>query len=517
MANTFNANADVQALADAVAMDPKLKGEMYSRLLETSAGQYNAFEKFTSDVDPKTKMAGGVRSIFARKKDLRAGGADTVNFNVIGPPGGGGVMGSQELTGNTSKPKMATYPVRVGWHRDGFEMDREMLEFLSAGRSIVETTFDLLGQKMGFLKQNHMMMRLIKAASGNIFRPNNRASTNAILATDTLSLSLAHSSKARLRTLGGKPIKHRLGANGSPIDGYLIFASDMAMLPIQNDDGYQVALAQGHTRGRENANFTGDLIDWGGMPWFAQPTVDEAWDDYIGSPILAKAKLAAGFSTATAAASCLLKGTTYLASPNPGTPRYFQFFHGYDFKFTYDQVAAPDAGTYYAWVCNPDGSLAFISYTGSNNNGNSILVTGILASAAGVSTIGAATIGSLTLGSGSSGTTTLVPGTGHNMPTLQSGQTYTSVIQTGAVVIQANSRGVQIGRSFVFGSMAACFANGRIDMGAIEQTRDFGFTKGKGFETIFGTGVCKNPLSVPAGYLLVEHAIEHEGYPTPSV
>lgn len=514
MPGTYNANAVVQQLADAVAMDPKLKGELYSRLLESAAMQYNAFEKFTSVVNPKSNIAGGVRSIFCKKTDLRAGGADTVNFNVIGPPGGGGVMGSQELTGNTSKAKMATYAVRVGWHRDAFEMDREMIEFLSAGRSLQETTFDLLGQKMGLLKQNHMMMRLIKSVDGNIYRPNNRPTTNDLLATDTLSLSMAHSGRARLRTIGGQPIKHRVGGNGSPVDGYLIFASDMAMLPIRNDDGYQVALANGHTRGEDNANFSGDLIPWGGMPWFEHPTVDMPWDDYIGSPILPKAKNAVAFSTATAGASCILKGETYLASPTPGTPRYFQFFNGFGYKFNADESPSADGATYYAWVINPDGTLAFISYVGSDNNGNSILVTNILASAAGVSTKGAATVGEFTLGSGSSGTTTLVPGSGHNMP---ADFVYTSVIQAGAVVIQANSKGVQLGRSFVFGAMAACFGNGRIEMNQIEEKRDYGFALGKGFETIFGTGVTKNPLKKPVGYLLVEHALEHEGYPTPSL
>lgn len=512
--NTFNANAQVQAIADAVAMDPKLKGELYSRLLETSAASYNAFEKFCSDVDPKTNRAGGVRSIFCKKKDLRAGGADTVNFNVIGPPGGGGVMGSQELTGNTSSPLMATYPVRVGWHRDGFEMDREMLEFLSAGRSLVQTTFELLGHKMGLLKQHHMMMRLIKSVDGNVYRPNNKATTNDLTADDTLSLAIAHSARARLRTIGGKPIKQRMGPNGSPVDGYLIFSTDMGMLPVRNDDGYQVALAQGHTRGEANANFSGDLVQWGGMPWFEMPTVDEAWDDYIGSPMLPKAKVATAFTTASAAGDCILKGQTYLASPNPGTPRYFQFFSGFGYKFNADETPAADSTEYYAWVINPNGKLAFIAYTGSGNNGNSITVTKILASAAGTSTKGAATVGQLTLGTGSSGTATLVPGTGHNMPT---GFTYTSEIQAGALVIQANAKGVQLGRSFVFGAMAACYAHGRIEMATAEQTRDFGFTRGKAYETIFGTGVTKNPLKKPVGYLLVEHAVEHEGYPTPSI
>ena len=506
MSGTYNGNATVQQLADAVAMDPKLKGEIYARILETSAGQYNAFERMTSEMDPRTKAAGGVRSIFAKKGDLKAGGGDSVNFNVIGPPGGPGVKGSQELTGNTSKSQMATYKVRVGWHRDGFELTKDQVEFLSAGRSLEETTADLLAMKMGILRQNHMMMRLIKSVDGNIYRPNNRLTRAAILPTDKLSVSLAHSARARLRTIGGRPIKHRLGENGSPVDGYLMFASDMAMLPVRNDDGYQVALAQGHTRGDENANFSGDLIQWGGMPWFEQPTVDEAWDDYIGSPILPKAKLGTAFGAATASGACKL----IVNSANTKS-LYFQFFDGYDYLFEEDQTAAPDAAEYYAWIVNPDGSVGFVAYTGSGNNGNQITVTKILSkNGTGTSTKGAATVGELKVNA--SATPDEWTGGDGNLPT---GWTYTDEFAAGAVIIQANAKGAQIGRSFVFGSMAACFASGRIDMSPIEQTRDFGFTIGRGYEMIFGTGVTTNPFKKPVGYLLMEHAIEHEGYATP--
>jgi hypothetical protein len=508
MSQTITNSAVVQQIADAVAVDPKVKGELYARYLETTAGINNAFEGFTSDVNPKTAVNGGVRSIFARKTDLKAGGFDTVNFQVLGPPGGPGVMGSQPLTNNTSSSILATYQVRVGWHRDGFFLDKETIEFLAAGRSLIQTTLDLLAQKMGILRQNHQMMRLIKSATSlNTYRPNNKASTDALLPTDTLSLVAATSGRARLSTIGGQPIFQKFGPNGSPVKGYLIFASDMAMLNIRNDDSYQVALAQGDTRGAdENANFTGELVKWNGMPWYEQPSVDLPWDDYIGSPLLPKAKVNVAFSTASAAGACVLTVN------NSNTKSlYFQFFKGYDYKFTADQASNPDSGTYYAWAVNPDGSVVFLSYTGSNNNGNTIIVKNILSpNGAGTSTKGAATVGQMTAGSTSGNWF----GTGSNLPT---GWTYADSVQVGAVIIQANAKGTQIGYGFTFGAMASCFAYGRVQMNMIEQELDFGWAKGSGYETIFGTGVTLNPLKQPVGYLLQEYAIEHEGYPTPAL
>lgn len=513
MAGNYNGNAVVQQISDAVAMDPKLKGELYARYLETSSQQHNAYEKFTSAVNPKSNVAGGIRSVFAKRTDLRAGGADTVNFNVIGAPGGPGVQGNEELTGKTSKSLMKTYPIRVGWHRDAIELTKDQVEFLSAGRSLVQTQLDLLSMKMGILKQNHMMMRLIKSASGNVYRPNNRASLNALLATDTLSLAVATSGRPRLRTLGGKPLMHKLSATGSPIDGFLVFASEMAMLPIRNDDSFQTAISNGDNRGGENANFSGELLKWQGNSWYEFPVVDMDWDDYIGCPILPKMKLGVAFSTASASGDCKL-----VTNASNTDSRYTQFMGGYDYKFTQDQTAAADASEHYAWIVNPDGSVGFVAWTGSGNNGNQIVITKILShNGAGTSTKGATTVGELSIN------TTADPDawTGGNSTLPVSGGVagawvYTNSFVANAMVFPANAKGVTFGRSFIHASMGACFAHGRIDIAGIEQTRDFGFTIGRGFEMIFGTGVTTNALGKPAGYLLVEHAVEHEGYPTPS-
>lgn len=517
----------IEILADTRGNASKLKGELYSRVLEECSRRFNAFKAMTSVVNPKAAIGAGVKSIFAQKTELKAGGADTVNFNIIGPPAGPGAQGSGVLVGNTSRSKQGTYPVRVGWQRDAITYTKDQIEMLSAGRSLVETSINLLGFKKGMFEQNYMQMRLIKSAvAGNTFRPGNAASTDAIKATDTLSLAHAHSVRARMNTQGAKPISHRLGNNGSPINGYLLFASDMAMLPIRNDDGFQAALAQAGQRGDGNDLFTGNLTNWGGMPWFELPSCDEAWDDYIGSPMLPKARIAKDiaegttqFSGKTAVGTCILKGHT----TNPVGARFFQFFSGYDYLFTDDQTPVSDSGTYYAWAINPDGTVAFISYTGSSNIGTQITVAKILSpdtagGAHGVSTLAYDTVGRLNLGSGASihATTRVITlgTTGLSLPS--TGWTYVDKVDAGAIIIQANQDGVQIGKSFGFGAMAACYAYGRIEMAPIEQEFDFAFEKGRGYEMIFGAGVVTNPYGKPSNYILMEHAVEHEGYPTPS-
>ena len=504
----YNSSLNAPTLAEQIARDAKLKGEAWNRLLDDAATQHNAFARFTSDIS--SGNARGVQSIFCTKRDLKAGGADTVNFSVIGSPGGPGAEGSQDLVSRLSKALMKTWGVRVGYHRDGIGYSEDQIEFLAAGRSLMATTLDLLGRKMGIHRQNRMMMRLIKAVDGNVYRPNNVASMDALVATDVLGLNDTVNAKARLQRIGGKPMMTKLGPQGSPINGYLVFGGSTAFLPLRNDDGFQLALSNGHVRGLTNANFTGELIDWQGTPFYELPETDEAWDDYIGNAMSPTAWNNVAFSTATAAGSCKL-----ITSSTNTTSLYFQFFPGFAYKFYEDETVAADFASYYAWVCNPDGSRVFLKYTGFGNDGNTIIVSQILATAAGVSTKGSKTVGNLSLGTTPTVSSNVItPDADANVPTAF---VYSDAVQAGAYIIHANANGVPIGKSYVFGSMAASFAFGRFEREMIEQDQDFGFLKAKGYKEIFGTGVIKNPLGKPVGYLLVEHAIAHEGYPVPSV
>lgn len=504
----YNSALNAPTLAEQLTRDPKLKGEAWNRLLDHAATQHNAFAKFTSDVSSGT--ARGVSSIFCTKRDLKAGGADTVNFSVIGSPGGPGAEGAQSLVDRLSKPLMKTWGVRVGYHRDGIGFSEDQIEFLAAGRSLMATTLDLLGRKMGIHRQNRMMMRLIKAVDGNVYRPNGRTSMDAIVATDVLGLNDTVNAKARLQRIGGKPMMTKLGPNGSPINGFLVFGGSSAFLPLRNDDGFQLALAQGHIRGTMNANFTGELIDWQGTPFYELPETDEAWDDYIGSAMSPTGWNNVEFTTATAAADCKL-----ITNASNTSSLYWQFYPGFAYKFYDDETPSADSASYYAWACNPDNSRVFLKYTGSGNTGNVITVSQILATAAGVSTKGSKTVGNLSLGTSPTVSSNVItPDADANVPT---GFVYSDKVQAGAYIIHANANGVPIGKSYVFGSMAASFAFGRIEREMIEQDNDFGFVKAKGYKEIFGTGVVKNPLGKPVGYLLVEHAITHEGYDVPTV
>ncbi len=522
-ASTPNALTLAQIL-DPTTGSAKLRAEMTSRYFELASRPYNDLEQFTSVVDAKMMANGGPKTIFAAKSDLTKGGAQVVNFGTMGVPGGPGVRGDTELTGKTSKSLFGSYQAIVDWVRDAVEWTLDDVAHIAAGGSLEQTSVDLLSEKMGITKKNQMLKRLIDSSlasagtmgvdAGNVYRPNNKLSRDSLTADDTLSLEATTVARARLGTLGAKPLSRNMSKNGSPVNGYMLYSTATGMLPIRGDSGFQTAISNGDDRGSDNANFTGELLNWQGNSFFESQTIDMDWDDYLGNPLIAKAVVTVDcYPEATDAYKVLIVNSANTDS------LYFQWFGGKAFTYNRIEDLVIDSSTYYGWAINPDGSRVFFSYAAAANTGNRITVTNILSPAVATTTTDNTTVGELYLGAGASvtsnvitlGTSTTLPATGPNGDWV-----YSNKIVSGAVIIQANAKGVPYSRSFMFGTMAACFATGSTTMSPIEQVRDFGFVQGRGFATIYGTAVCKNAKKKINGYLLIEHAIEHEGYPCPS-
>jgi N4-gp56 family major capsid protein len=517
MANATALN--FQTLSEATAMDANVKAQLWARYLEIGSKAYDAFSAFESE-QPRIPLANAGKSgIFCRRRDLKAQGGDKVHFTVISAPGGPGAIGERSLKGAESHSKFKTYSVTVDWHRDAVAFTKKQIAFMATGNVLEETTAELLKLKMGIWKQNDMMMGLIHRGSGNTYRPNGKTSRNALSKTDTLSLTLASTAKARLNTLGAKPISHTMGTNGDHINGFLTFASEYAFLDIRNDSGYQNAVRDGGARGGENPLFSGKLVTWQGQNFYEHIVTDQDWDDYVGSPIQPKAVNAVGFNAGGASGSCVLKG-----SSTTTTSLYFQFFPGFRYEFTEDDKLPSNTTEAYAWAINPDGSIAFLAYAGTTGftgvAGNQITLSKVLSSAAGTSGQGATTVGGLVIGGSASVNATtrvLTAGTSPTLPSDIASYVLVDRVDVGAVIIPANSKGVPIGYGFIFGAHAACRAYGSVQMNGIEQEDDYSFIKGRGYEMVYGQAPTINTNGVTNGYLLLEFACDHEGYPVPSL
>ncbi|MEY3895825.1 MAG: hypothetical protein RLZZ214_1345 [Verrucomicrobiota bacterium] len=519
---SYNAEPNAQDAVALLAASPNSRQDMITAYFHKASAQHNALMGFTSTFDPNSQN-GGVTSIFAEKTDLAAGGKSRVHFNTIGLPAGPGAVGAGVLTGNESRSSINTYSATVDWVRDATVLTEDEIQMIEAGRNLKGTLMTLLAKKMGLTKQNHMLQRLKSSAvSANTYRVGNRTSVNGLTADDTLSLDVTNTGRSLLNTLGATPLRKNTAKSGCPISKFMLFAGDNAMLPIRNSSTFNAAVSNADVRGAGNANFTGEILDWQGNPFYEFPITDMAWDDYKGGPLLAKAKVGQHLALGTPMVGPATTGADLELKCTLGTKsRYFQWFDGHPFQFSRQEALSNLSGTdYYAWACNPDGTRVFFSYAGHNAEvkGNTLKVKAILSPAA-TGSVDAAIVGQLNVGSAVLNTTAnTFPGTGSNnlqVAGANGNWVYSNTIQAGAIIIQANSQGVIYGRSFMLASMAACFAHGKVKMAEIEQNFDYDFVMGKGYQMIFGTGVCLDPLGVPNGYILIEHAMTLTGYPCP--
>lgn len=510
---TFNNDANVQTLAAAVANDPKVKAEYWNRAIHVAAMQNDDLSAFEgSDKGGRGFGKNSPRGLIQVKDDLRKEAGDTVNFTVATAPAGPGVIGEEELTGNTSVSQYKTFNCRIDYHRDGVEYTEKQLRGMGVGKDIMPLAKSQLGEKMGLWRQNEMLLRFRDQGVGNTYRPNMKASRDTITATDVLLPSSTIEARARAERNGAQPLNVMRGRYGSVTNQFLVFGTTDALQSIRSDSGYQNAITAAGERGDKNPAFAGNLVYWQNQAFFEHHLTNNDWDDWIGSPLEPLARINVAVGRNSAAADLKLQ-----ASVDNTKNRYFQWFPGYDYRFISDQAAVSDASTHYAWVINPDGSHVFVSYVGSGNNGNSIAVTNILSpQGAGTSGKGALTVGNLDAtgdawGNGSVNVGGV--GSGNTSPN----HTYNDQIQAGAHAIYANANGVPIGWTIEFGANAAYRAYGHSKHKMISQTRDYDFVKGCGYQGVWGSTLRTRYDGITNGYVLIEHAVKQAGYNPPAL
>lgn len=562
--STYNSNANVYTLADSVAQNPDVKGRLWSRMLEVGSNVTDDFS-FLEGAPESDKP-------FWKKRDLAADSGDKVTFTTIGDVGGPGVRGEQELTGKTSKPRMGAYTVQVDFWRDAVELTKKEIKFLAAGKSLESVLLKMLAKKLGRQKMYDMMHCLLRQALVTVLRPGNKTSRNLLRHTDVLTPSFLVDAKARAQGQLARPTDVIKSPSGSPVNRYLAFIGQDALTDIRNSTSYQAALANAQTRGDSNPLFNGKLVDWNSIAIWEHIIGDPDADDCIGSPLAPKAILGVAITAADT--------TFILKSGDDGAntlPIYFRDFPGYDYLFTEDQVAAPDAATYYFWVINQDGAdqgkAGFYSYVGTANSGNQITaitarlrsIASIVVSSDVAGTYTTASAHGLTAGDtfqlssvvnpsgngvtaattyfvkvvGSSTTFTAaatlggtaftgsfdsaviqITARGLAVNTLGNVDTWDSLTMTdahpvGSIIIPANAYGVPTCRNFLFGAGAALRAYGSIEADPISQDRDYKFVTGMGYESIFGQKATLDTKGKPRNYIVLETAFEHPGLSVP--
>lgn len=516
---TYNSNSVVQTLAAALTADANVVGKLFSKQLREGARSVDDFSMFEG---PE-----GSGKPFIVRDELNKFAGDDVRFTVMSQPRGPGARGETELRGRESSVTFSTFNCKVDFWRDAVKFTKKQLQFMAAGGGVRMAVLKLMREKLGRKRMNDMKMALKLQASGNIIYPNGRKTLASLNALDTLTPSAITNAVPQWRRIGGKSVNIGKNKHGSPIYRPMCYIPDAAIPSIKNSSSYESALTNSGVRGDENPLFTGRLLDWNGVGLFEHVSVDPE-SDQCADPLAPRAILSTGFGVDTAGGSCIFK-----SHASDTLTEYTAFCGGYDYEWYEDQTAdsnwtsfysAITGATYYGWIVNPDGSVGFVSWLGSNNNGNQITITNILnpdntndGSGKGTATLGnfVATGDTWGLNTAGNAYTRAAGGTGASS-NCSADFTWTAEFDAGAYLIPCNANGAVDISSLLLGADSAvrCYVG---DDKLIGDDDDYKFVEGGGYETIFGQAPCKRTDGKTAGYALLRHSGQHPGLEVPTL
>lgn len=521
--SNYNTESIVSTLAAAVAADPSVVAKVYSQQLRKGARSVDDFAMFEGG-------EGSGKPFIVRKDLSNAHAGDEVKFTVMSQPRGPGARGEQPLRGNESSVDFKTFGCVVDFWRDAFKFTKKQLKFMAGGGGVKSAVLLALREKLGRRRMNDMKMALKLQGVGNTIYPNGRKTQASLNALDTLTPSGITNAIPQWRRLGGRSIITH-SKNGSPVYKPMVYIPDAAIASIKNSSSYEQAALHGGARGNEeNPLFSGKLLDWNGVGLFEHASVDPE-NDQCADPLAPRAMLSAGFGLATNAATLqLVSHATDTKTP------YMAWLGGYEYEWYEGQktkdatwisfYSAITSATYYAWIINPDGSVGFVSWVGSNNNGNRITLTNILNpdntyDEPGRSDIGTATLGNFVAtgdawGMQSGGTYVRTVGGAGGSSNCSPDFTWTAEFDAGAYIIPCNANGAVDMCSLVLGQDSAVRAYVGDDL-LVGDKDDYSFVDGGGYETVFGQAPCIRTDGKTSGYSVLRHAGQHPGLEVPTL
>ncbi len=472
----------VDTYAAAKTQNSKLVGELFSKLMELQ----------TCNKDILGQMEGpeGSGRPICIKKDLSKGAGDTVNFSTVSRPGGEGAIGENPLEAEALD--FNSYSVKVDIFRHGLGMTQKVKLFLAAGMSLEEAYAEQESDYFALRRQNDMFMLWRRYADAtNTIRPNDRATTDALLTGDTINTTIISDVASLLKTRGApaaKINKTTVGKFSADVLSYIILASDRFLTPLKSNSVYLQSLRDAGVRGNENLIWSGGYAQYDAQHIFHMDVVHEDTRGPIGAPIEPEALLGTAIASATTTVEITGGGRT---SPS-AVHKPFKWFKGYAYQLIGHDDPSADSGVYYVVIYNVSGSNAgkfgIYQYTGSANDGNKI--------------------GAVTARLGASATGIAV--------TTLAGITYdankhTDAHPTGSRIVQVNAKCVPYCYGIAMGAMAGLRPYGGPAITPIKEDADWGFKKGLGFQAIYGQGLARDTQQKCRNYALLEAAYRPQG------
>jgi N4-gp56 family major capsid protein len=316
-----------------------IKAKIWSEVVKRDAREKNIFRDFMGD-------EGSGRPICI-KKDLAAGGADSVRFTTTTPIRGQGVIGEAQLKGRTDKLRFGSFDVKVDLIRHGISHTQLLKLLKFTGKTVDELSSELMSEWAARKQQDDCMIAFrntaldvaINGSGVNVHRAGGKqffgASADAVSA-DVLVTEEIEISKQKLITNGAKPMSVESDLSGADIPQYLFFGPDTLIKPLRSDGPYLEAMRYSLERGGSNPQFKGSYPVWDNNMFHIHNIVIDTAEGRQGSPLAPRAYLGAALASVASGNTKTLTGGGVAYGASDMELDFFANFTGFPWNFITD-------------------------------------------------------------------------------------------------------------------------------------------------------------------------------------
>ncbi len=442
----------------------------------------------------------GAMSPIRVETDFSKGAGQKIVFRTRAGLHGDGGIGDELVGANAEEWNVGEYELEVDFIRHSAEWNLRSEEQTALEQEFRSGMNEDLGSWLGRKKTKHisMMFREKLHATSQLFAgaASGVGSVDAIKTAHAISVDELIGWGTVLETGGGKPAAIDRDTNGNDIQKYILVAVNEALVTMKRSSDYKQMMREAQSREKgTNPLFKGGFVELDGHIIKKYTPLDHDGRGAIGSAMNAKALLGVAITAADTAQD--IQGGGNATNAAITTAKYFEFFPLYAYRFTPADILSVAGGTKYVLIYNLSGAAAhkmgFYGFTA--NNGNKLTMSARLRA----TTPGGIAVN--TLGGITSGT---APWTASKL---------TDSHPIGSVVIEVNSYGVPIGRSFLLGADAAKRGYGKYRNKRSEESHDGDFVKKTYITSIFGQTPTKRVDQRTPNALCLIHAIRYQGLP----
>lgn len=451
----------------------------------------------------------GAKSPIRVETDLAADAGMSITFRTQAGLYGDGVIGDELIGDNVEEWKVGQFKLEVDYIRHATRHNKRTEDKTAMRSELAEGKNEALGDWLGRKKTKHLSMMFrekLHATSQILAGAADSVGTVDDLRSDhTVSMDGIITWGTQMQTIGGKAAF--VGRDGNnPLMKYILVSVNEALLALKKSSDYKAALKDADARGSQNIIFSGGYKNLDGHVIKEYTPLDHDGRGAIGSAMNAKALLGVPITADNEVQD--IKGGGDATSAAITTAKYFEFFPLYAYRFTPADILSVGSGDRYCLIYNlaagPGGSNAHKMgfYAFSANNGNKLTMSKRLRAAGDVTgdNIAYTTIGGVTWNTG--------PWIANSVGK------HTDNHPAGAVVIETNSYGVPIGRSFMLGADSARRGYGRFRNERSTDQYEGGFVRDTFIMSVFGQVPTQNRTdSRTPNALCITHAISYAGLP----